>query len=531
VKIDDVRVVGAGALKGTCVPTAYAYSPDRRLLAVASTFDTIGWAARDVSDGRPIRNRIVLYDAESLAPIAHLDNIRTKVNSICFNPSGDGLVLAAGEYDGGWSYSGELMLWRPPDHNYVHLIEDREVSQCAFTSAGDLHIVIRPPTSEEEYRGGVDLAFEATIDAAILASAASSATSIDPESLPLASCAVPGFRELLHANERSEIANATGVAGADVRMAWDVTWVDDMTIALCRNHTAYESWSLDGVRTRDVAGAGIGVQLFTAGGRTLAHTVERLDRFSHRSHLVEISPSGQPRPIWQSDTARLMSQADTGQILAREASWGKAETHSDVIVDGGGGTTRPVGTGGYDLFNHYLRLDGLPHLFLIHGHGTKPHENKWFCRIDPQSEKVDHAFPLAEPSLGGVHILSDGGVAVPGEPPEEYVLAGQVHSPNALSTISAFIARRRLDGGVRWIHRLDTQVVAMAVLPTTENLAAVLNNGRLIVLSMTSGELILAEPLAVEGLQVFPLCLAVRGNRIAVGMADGNVLVATITPN
>ncbi len=87
----------------------------------------------------------------------------------------------------------------------------------------------------------------------------------------------------------------------------------------------------------------------------------------------------------------------------------------------------PLGLGAYDHANHYLRIDEAPHLYFIQGTPPNSRENRWICRIDPHSLRIEPLFPLRWELTSEAHVQASSGLYVDDEIGEALIV-GYQHS-------------------------------------------------------------------------------------------------------
>ena len=191
--------------------------------------------------------------------------------------------------------------------------------------------------------------------------------------------------------------------------------------------------------------------------------------------------------------------------------------------------SKPLDLGHYDLFNHYMRIDGAPHLYFIQGTPPTSQEDRWVCHIDPQSLHIERLFPMAWEPPGGTHLSVDSGVYLHDRRGEALVLGYQSSDARGLQVGGALIVRRRLpDGRVLWVTSFDAPVTALIAVPGRNAMSFALNNGLLGVISAATGEIQLLRPVALDGVASVYLSLAAMGDHIAAGTIDGRIVVGEV---
>ncbi|MFN8515528.1 MAG: hypothetical protein U0841_23675 [Chloroflexia bacterium] len=559
-------VLGAGAFDDVGRPTGVFLNAEGTILAVAGHFSGRQWHGRDVWDGRQLTHRVSVYEAASLRRIAFLDRVRHPINYVAFHPRCPILAIAAGSYDGGYTYGGELILWDFESGGSVSLLAgSREVVTCRFDDESDaLHLTLRPPIDENFWDAerrvniypwrGEGLPPQPKkymrLDTAIPAAAwqRMGERSVDPDTLPTRFTQVANALEMYKRQMAEEIAaTLTHFAlGAGQRYTprwdvWDVAWGADDRLLAVRNQTALECWSLEGTLDWHIPDEMNGVQLLLAPDGEYAYVNmhggrkrdEEFAKFARTSIVRIWLGSGAVEQLSGIDAPVMLSIARTGHLLARDTAreWYRREEPTlDRIIASDLTVSGPLDLGGYDLFNHYLRIDGADHLYFLQGTPPRTHweekprrrasERKWVCRIEPDTGQVERLFPLEWDSERAGHLFGGAGCYVCDARGEGLILAGSLHRAER----HHLIVRRALgDGEALWMVPCESQVTAIAYLPQPEIVVFALTGGQLGAIDAQTGALLDRQQVVAGATGAVPLSLAGRGNRIAAGLVDGRI--------
>lgn len=119
------------------------------LVAVSCDYSFPYWPGRAHYDGHGLRHRVIVYDEATRAIRYVLDDLRFPVHEMAWRPDGRALALACGEYDGGWCYEGELVIWEFEPHRALRPMHDcRYLTRVRWADARRVVVLARPPTDE-----------------------------------------------------------------------------------------------------------------------------------------------------------------------------------------------------------------------------------------------------------------------------------------------------------------------------------------------------------------------------------------------
>ncbi len=556
-RFERQALLGDGAFGEAGRPTGMYWDRHAQRLAVAGSFNTLQWHARDVQARRAFTYRVGVYDARAARRIATFDQARFPINDVAFHPHRPLLAVASGSYDGGYFYEGDLFIWDLETGDARSILdEDREITRCWFDDEGyDLHITLRPRDDTD----GDDLLLKATLGQDAWRTARAGRVAVSALDLTPVN-ATEGQDGQARQDEESiqdsleDVARHAGVHYEPRWFVWDLAWTDVGDIVAVRNKTAFEHWTAQGARLQHVADPWDGVQLaLTPTGDAYVnlstlHDVDGRWRLETRVEQIEVR-TGRRSPFSPINFAALLSLSSSGALLARDTGtdrlytgqWRRDSRSRDRVLTPeadppwavpatirleGLTVSEPLGLGGYDLFNHFLRIDGAPHLYFVHGTPSDLHEDRWICRIDPSSLRVERLFPLAwEPNREG-HLQGGSALYVNDGMGSALIMSHQRSDGRGLQKGGVPIVRRRLDDGhTLWVTDFDAPVTTMAAMPERNMVVFALNDGHVGLISTDTGKLRLLEGVEINGVPSIYLALAVRGSRIAAGTIDGRIVV------
>lgn len=504
---------------------------DGRFVALASTFDSLYWPARATYDGHRLRHRISLYSEDLGTRLAVFDGSRFPVNDVAFHPSRSVLAVATGEYDGGRSFEGELLLWNWETGETTEVLsERREVSRVRFADATTLAVLLRPRDDQElgeesfaTFFGGTLGDLRGFAERGLRAGEADPRIAefarVDPAALGLA----PGHFEPAD-HERRWRERLEGSGFEPRHRVWDVAWFGSDRVLAVHDRCQLEAWTLRGRRESQFEDAGHGVQLLESAHVTLVHVIERSKagpNGADTSILFAFDGKKLDR-ILNLDRAVSFSIDRQGRFLCRDTgSLAGTRSRKDRVLDASGKRLFSGDLGHYDCFNHYLRIDGADHLYFLRGTPLSSHQHKVLCRIDT-SGSIEERFPWdpAEPHLmsGTACLLPDGTL----------IRAYRRYDPRPGRFAGNIEALDSSNGRSSWSRSIPALATCLTPLHGRPWLVYALTDGRVGILHTKTGDPLLETSLRVDGVDTVVQSLRALGHRLACGTIDGRVLVLRV---
>ena len=432
------------------------------------------------------------------------------------------------------------------------------MTRCRFDDAGEaLHIILRPPDDTAEDDEGHAHLLQATIARDAWEPMRQGNVLVQGLAFTDAKGHVERTGDTLREDQavRRELQHVAEQAGQRYEPrwhVWDVAWSLEGDILAVRNNTALEHWTTSGERRAHLSDPRDGVQLLSS--RTGAVYVNLEDHAGPTSpaetRVERITvATGQRAVLDVIDFPASLSIAASGALVARDTDWRRQRTGErsserrsrDRVVTpephppwateyhvpaAGLIASKPLDLGHYDLFNHYMRIDGARHLYFVQGTPPASLEGRWVCRIDPHSLQVERLFPLDWEPRVGTHMSINSGVYLCDGSGDALILGYQRSDGHGLQKDGSRIVRRHLQNGrVLWVASFDAPVTALADIPRHNVVVFALNDGHLGVISAITGGVQLLRTVALDGVTSVYLSLATRGNRIAAGTIDGRIAV------
>lgn len=530
--LDDPSLPGNGGISGVF------WDPGRRILAVASTFKLLTEPrARAAYGGHKLRHRLALYRPPQTRPFAVFDRAAFSINDVAFHPSRPVLVIGAGRYDGGYMFEGQIVLWDwDSGRSTTHAPQIPEVVRVRFADDGSaVEAIVRPwHEGAVEGRGDpFDLFFEVTlacdgVDFIPGRADAEIGSQIDKQVPRSASevAADPDHRSAPEERER-EIARAMNLERRHRRSPiWDVALLDADTIGLVHDECLLEIHGRAGGRRHALRGKGYGVQILRA-RNPLVH-VSHFDRAAsnwsaaYQSALMTYD-DGRLTNRASLDGSYVFSVSADGSILGRaNRSHGERGRSKDVIMSSAARGPTRLDLGHYDVFNHYLRIDGAPFLFFVQGTPPSSHKLKHLCIVDagggvrrlwPLLEDAgDHASHAMECSFAYVHDRRGQGI----------VVAGRHYCPSPREPYSGFIYRKNLeDGRELWRHPTTASATCIKSMRDAGLVLVAFLDGGFAMLQSDTGEIRRWESFEPDGYPGVIFALDVDASHLLIGTIDG----------
>lgn len=479
-----------------------------RLVAADERGDVIAlaWHEGYLADtGRAVyaghrRHGLGIYDARSRALLARF-RAHWEINRVAVHPTRDEVAIATGEYDGGYQFEGQLLIWNwRTGAWHSELTENREVKLVEWR--GDELVATLSPPTDEDPQG--DLVY-------VLAPA--------------------------RAGERNGWGPGDSQVEADARLAPalgrpapgpapDATFARYDELVDRHAHVTAIDWLADG---RVAIGTGDGSLLLwePATQRTQELRVESrvTGMWRHPDHelLVHVETHQTTSSLFAivGDRLELVKHFPVphacsvdrhGRILARSTV--PAKRRKSTILDGK--RTLELALGHFDVFNHFIRLDGGDELYFLQGEPPRSHQHKKLCAITARGD-VEIRMPWDDEahhkmsSIGA--LVGDGRIA------RGYL----VHNPRG--TQDGAIELCDLTGRSFWRHEIRGGITAMAIWQGC--VVAALLDGTFLALELDTGKVMHDEPFLFGSSPAMVTAIAVHDEAIALGSIDGRVSIVT----
>lgn len=535
------RSLGGSSLPGTGQPTGVFPGRDSRLVAVVSAFGPLQWPGRSISYPLRDRQRLTLYEGNPPRRVAVLDTASHQINDVAIHPTRPLVAVATGEYDGGFLFEGELLLWDWERGTVTsRLRPDRAVVRCRFDRGGSQLRLLVSPAWEDEFPGP----FETYLGCSLALGSSGKATrDTDPplDRLVPGTASEFGFDAGWPPWEPQgwveRLRQVAASAGFELRYGvWEVAWLGEGRVAAVHECCRLEVWETSGRRLLHRTGAGLSVQILLPsetepGFIHVVHGVRQDSGGQVYSELVPFDPVrltlGKAHPF-PSGYAFFVTPGGwlLGRRTANSTYFRRPSRQYDVLLRPDGRVKRRLDLGNYDLFNHHLRIDGGDRLYFLQGTPPSSHLRKNVCELNPATAEWRVLWPLAPSRLRRKHLMECTGCRLDDG---DLVLGASLHGAQPAG--SGFINRRRIRSGREvWRHPVEAQVTALAFLPDRNAVAFALANGELGLLDAATGRVLDRLTASADGVDTVVMSLAYRLTRLAAGTIDGRILLYCVGP-
>lgn len=549
-RLADTTLPGVGEILG-----AYA-NRSVGIIAIASEFRLLTQPpARASYGGTNPRNRLCVYERGSRRPFAHLDTIRFPINDVAFHPVQPVVAIATGRYDGGWMFEGELVLWNWKTGEIGKpLIQSPEIVRVTFAPDGNSLVAYCRPWDEgmAQEDDAFDMFFE--LRATYFEDLSQGVGETDAvlaqmeRQKPKSAKDISSDTRFRDAEELERVVfELTGTTSINQRSPiWDVAWFGTNMFGVVHDSCHLQTISLQDEIIHTFEGTGHGCEILS-GTTSYVHVVERDDTkwpddFS--ASLLAIQ-NGELKSQASFIGAHTFSISDFGTILARRNRSGVEEREAALDRYYDGKEWHPLALGHFDLFNHYIRIDGAPYLFFVQN--DQPfadpfdflrsgmnnyrfkHPQKWIGIIDKkgnqrrlwtilQSDDTDASHPL---ECDFAYLSDDLGEAL--------VVGGKHYDPNPFNTYEGFVYRRDLwTGKELWRHPISSSPSVIKYNSETGIVLIFTLNGEYLIVNAKTGSLLVRKLLKDIGLPTVAFSAALSDSKIALGLMDGGVLITDL---
>lgn len=523
--ISSPTVHGCGQIASAFV------SPECSVLAIASSFPLLtNRPARAAYAGQKLRHRVSLHQPGEQSPFALFDSLRLPVNWIGFHPSQSVVVIAAGSYDGGWMFDGELVLWNWIEDKWWRPVEQvPEVVLAEFGPDGTtLDLIVRP--WDEEWGGSEENSFTRFYQASVSADpgAAGSEFVLDA-ALRLPEDGIEKFAvaDAAHRDAEERVAAWLGVSKLDKRGGvWDVAWLGSGKIASVSDDCLLRIDDIGGADAIRIEGNGYGaaivgsepplIHVAQQRGWTDCEVVSRLLAV-HDGGLVEIGSYPGVYTFTASPNGTVLGRLDRHQA-------GTAST--DVVIEIATGAATPIDLGHYDCFNHFVGIEYAPAHYFLQSTPPQGHERKRLCRLGTDYRRESLWPVLAQDGTHGSHAMECCGCYLEDAAGAAIVLAGKHYDPNPHAPTRGFIYRKGLDEGQElWRHPTAAASSAVVYIPEHGVIVATFLDGSLKVVEAVTGAIRTAGMVTIDAQPTVVFSLAATSHSLALGTLDGRVVM------
>jgi hypothetical protein len=177
--------------------------------------------------------------------------------------------------------------------------------------------------------------------------------------------------------------------------------------------------------------------------------------------------------------------------------------------------------GHYDSFNHYIRVDRAPSLFLIQGTPPNSGKRKYLCTVTAGGE-VERLWPLlADTADQASHAMECCFCYIHDHDGPGLIVAGRHYNSNPRQPYSGFFYRKSLDGRELWRHTTNASATSIKVVTESGLVLAAFLDGTVAILRGDTGKIVRWEPFKPDGHTCIIIALDVDRAQLAIGTIDG----------
>ncbi len=541
-----MRFISDPSLPGNGRITGVFHNQDSSVVAIASFYPQLtNPPARASYWGQHLHYRVALYRPPETTPFTVFDRLRYPINDIGFHPEKPVVVIGTGRYDGGWKFDGELIVWDWESNRDSKVIGPvPEVERCKFCSDGTCIIALVRPWTEDSPESVVD-PYDSFFEVRASYSEQIYEGIFNKESISQQITEqVPRSAGDVEADNRfparlsdpeTALRQSFKLSSIHVRSAvWDVAWLGDDDIGIVHDDCQLEILDSGGTYKRRFMGDTYGAQILK-GSAPIVHAIEINEEARdwsqyYRSHLYRFAGS-ELIPLVDRDGELAFSISREGWIIGRQdRSFVEAVGPLDVIGSPDLESWSGHDFGHYDSFNHFLRIDGAPHLFAVQGTPPDSHEKKWLCLVSPTG-KLKRLWPLLPSNVHhSDHVLDCAFEYLSDTKGEAVIMSGQFYvQGRSPEEYSGFIGRRRLEDGKEiWRHETKANATMIKAVPGRDVVLAAFLDGEVAAFEGTSGDVLQRSKLQPDGYDSVVFSFDVSRENIVLGTVDGRVGIISV---
>ncbi|WP_217207033.1 PQQ-like beta-propeller repeat protein [Streptomyces sp. AC550_RSS872] len=527
------RVLGDRPFAEIGTPSAVAVSEERGIAVVGGDLGSLSWSGCGVAGYGWKRYRVGVHGTDDLRCRLLVES-RWPVRSVAVHPTLPLVAVGTGEYDGEYTFDGELLLIDLESGRSRSMMRrPREVLRVQWESERELRLVVAATDDDDP-----DELDSHAYDVVVERPDWSAAPRGSVQQKELAGNWVEFDRSALsgQAARRTVEKLAGESCGEPRRQVWDVRGLPDGRVLACLRGVLAEAWLPDGRLDWRVADEVGGRQLVVRERDAWVNVARRPETwrgwepgteapFVTRVCLADGSTLG---TLTLGHSVTFATRQDGWLALRSTASSRQYEPQPQpvALIPPAEDTPRATTTlGEFGPGNHCFPVRHSSRLLFLDGRERVPSMDKWVVAVDPEDESVpERLFPLDWQSPPR-HLVGGPGIELGPPGNRELVHTGSVHVGIGER---AFVVRRSLtDGAVRWVF--TAKYPATAVDGDEDTVYVSFNTGELVALHASDGTVHWRQHLKVGGRCVVPLSLELTDpGRLLIGTVDGRILDCSV---
>lgn len=491
-------------------------APDGQLIAIFASARHGSWAGRVRPRARIGSDRLTLFNAALSTSLGTCDGVRYTIQDAAFHPTLPWMAVATGNFDGGYFYEGETLLWNWRTGERRSLFApSRFALRCRFDNAHTLTVLFTQATDEDD-EGHFCITVQEVLRWSERGPIEINPSECEPNALGFGDLG-PSWPE--QADTWSVLPRLAAASFRPSFGVWDIAWWSDAELAVAATQPVLAVHGLtDGKVRRHEHPKGKGVQLLRdRDGVNLLHVFTQKGHAENegRSHLMVASRDGLT-PWQEFDRAYLFSIGRDGALLGRATG-----NFPDVTLTGQRTRLISMGLGHFDTSNHALHVRGSRQQYFLAGEAPAPWSGKWLWRLGELGPEKCMNWDADGQRMDSLAVVCQG--------EQTFIRAShRYHSSEVFAHwfVDSFDVSAGWDK--RWTWTATGPVTALAAATSGQPWVAVgTADSTVWLLNAVTGAVLDRQTLGDGRTDVVPTAMDVSptGRQLAVGSADGRVWV------
>ena len=514
-KVRHLKVFGTGFLDEVTLPTGIWKCPRTGIFAIFHHYFA-HWHGLNMH----LRHKaLTLFDPEDLRAIAHFPDLKYPINDLDFHPTKPEILLATGQYDGGAMFDGELLIWNYRTNTFRQPIEESREYLDARFKGDEIEFVVTPEHDmEEDFVVRRYVVGERGVPPKL------------EQLTPIAEYDVADrSRQEAHAKdvtrrleEMRAIARQNGMPSGFQSMAWSMAFTSDdkLMVGMAQGIIAAINLRTQSWIPIQLANSGAFTQLYflREQQKLVALLCESNQKMENQVRVFCIDPdSFHYAPGPKGDF--VLSRMANGDFLARNTHF--REKDPAFTIYSPDFKHRRELTIHAKVLDHHLHLEDTGFIYKVRGYDPNPYDNKRLVEIQPKNGVGTTIFPIEQHPLvyTSPKAIKMGDI---------FVFHAHAFSPGSKAPPYHCFAMH-YNGSRLW--QLDFHANATAMCPLEgfpDHFALAMADGYMGIFNVRNGEQCCFLNNYRQVRTGFPMSIASRGNKLAIGYDNGMVEVLEI---